>query len=329
MTMPGLRAPVLGVLIAASLLLTGCSSPTPTAPQTVSSPGGATPAGYPVTVESCGRPGTYAAAPSRVVLGFPRTLETLDALGVGASVYGYTLGSYDSLPAGYPSTAVEVSPDYAPAREAMIAAKPDLYLANDEGQVLGDGTVSYEDLTGVGANTYVLGQYCSDAPAPTSIDRVYADVTDLGTIFGVPDQAATVTADLKDRVAAAAAKNPGAPLTVAYLQVYDGKIYATGGYPAAGILNALGVTNAFADLPGNFTELTKEQALVLKADVIMVSYVGAANKTKALNQVRDLLPSVPAVAAGRVYASNETDYQAGGVSIIANLEQVADSLFGA
>ncbi|KQR20422.1 hypothetical protein ASF79_12985 [Agreia sp. Leaf335] len=278
-------------------------------------------------MDSCGVKGKYAQAPSRVVLGYPRTLETLAALGLDDSVYGYTLGGYDALPTDYPATIVEVSPDYAPAREAMIAAAPDLYLANDEGQVLGDGTVSYDDLAQAGTNVYVLGQYCADAPAPTSITRVYDDVTDLGAIFGVPERASEVVASLKDRVSAAAARNPGDPLSVAYLQVYDGKIYANGGYPAAGILNALNVTNVFADLPHNFTEITKEQALVLTPDVIMVNYVGAGNEQAGIDEVRALLPDSPAVKNGRVYGSDETDYEAGGVSLIANLEYVADTLF--
>jgi iron complex transport system substrate-binding protein len=174
----------------------------------------------------------------------------------------------------------------------------------------------------------VLGQYCADSPAPTSIDRIYDDVTDLGAIFGVPDRATDVVAQLRARVAAAAAKNPGAALSVGYLQVYDGKIYASGGYPAAGILDALHVTNEFADLPGNFTELTKEEALVRTPDVIMVSYVGAATEQQAIADVTALLPDSPAVRNGRVYGSNEADFEAGGVSIIANLEGVADVLFG-
>ena len=56
----------------------------------------------------------YTAPPEKVVLGFPRTLETLAALGVEDSVYGYTLGGYDALPDGYPEDIVEVSPDYTP-----------------------------------------------------------------------------------------------------------------------------------------------------------------------------------------------------------------------
>ncbi len=286
------------------------------------------PATYPVSVDSCGRAFTYTAPPSRVVLGYPRSLETLDALGVGSSAYGYTLGAYDALPAGYPDTIVEVSPDYAPSREAMIAAKPDLYLANDDGQVSGEGTVSHDDLAGIGANVYVLGQYCSNGNSPTSLDAVYDDIDRLGSIFGIPERAEAVNQDLRGRVADAAARNPGEPLRVGFLQVYDGRIYANGGYPVSGILTALGLTNEFADLSGSFTELTREEALVRRPDVLFVNYIGAANEQAAIDEVRAALPDLPAVRNDRVYGSDESDYQAGGVSIIANLEDVADAVFG-
>lgn len=321
--------------VAALLGLAACASGTaPTLPAASAlSPasigaGAADGTRFPVTVDSCGRSFTYTRPPTRVVLGYPRSLETLNALGVGDSVYGYTLGSYDALPAGYPPAIVEVSPDYAPAREAMIAARPDLYLANDEGQVSGEGTVSHDDLAAIGANVYVLGQYCSNGDSPTSLDAVYDDITALGSIFGVPERARQLTTDLRQRVSAAAARNDGPSLRVGFLQVYDGHIYANGGYPASGIIGALGLTNEFGDLPGSFTELTTEEALLRRPDVLFVNYVGAGQEPAAVEAVRTTLPDLPAVRDGRVYGFDETDFQAGGVTIIDGLEYVADTAIG-
>lgn len=324
------------LLSAAALLgaLTACAAgdastgPAPSASASALRAGAADAARYPVTVDSCGRSFTYTEPPSRVVLGYPRSLETLNALGVETSVYGYTLGSYDALPAGYPPSIVEVSPDYAPAREVMIAARPDLYLANDDGQVSGEGTVSHDDLAGIGSNVYVLGQYCSNGDSPTSLDAVYDDVTALGRIFGVTERAEQLTDALRQRVSAAAARNTGRPLRVGFLQVYDGRVYANGGYPASGILSALGLTNEFADLSGSFTELTAEEALLRRPDVLFVNYVGAGQEEVAIAEVRTTLPDLPAVRDGRVYGFDETDFQAGGVTIVDGLEYVADSVFG-
>lgn len=325
-----------------TLTVTACSGATAAAPADSASsnrpvgsatglaPESAAPAaaGFPVSVDSCGRTYTYQQPPARVVLGFPRTLETLDALGVGGSAYGYTLGGYDTLPAGYPAGLVEVSPDYAPAREAMIAAAPDLYLANDDGQVNGEGTVSHDDLAAIGTNVYVLGQYCSSGSAPTSLQAVYDDIGHLGQIYGIPDRAGALQDDLQARVAAAAERVSGQPQRVGFLQAFDGRVYANGGYPASGILDALGMTNEFADLAGSFTEITPEQALVRTPDVLFVLYVGADQEQAAVDGVKAALPNLPAVRADRVYGLDETDFEAGGVTVISALETVTDRIAG-
>ena len=87
---------------AIALAVTACSggpagsgSPAPS-----ESPATASAAGFPVTVASCGKDFSYAKAPTRVVLGYPGTLDTLTALGVQDSVHGYVLGSLGKLPAG-------------------------------------------------------------------------------------------------------------------------------------------------------------------------------------------------------------------------------------
>ncbi len=279
-------------------------------------------ASFPVTVDSCGRDYTYTKAPHRVVLGFPGTLATLDALGVGDSVYGYALGSYAPLPTNYPSRIVEVSPDYAPAREPVIAAKPDLFLGNDEGQVTSKDGVSYDDLASVEANVYILGGYCTDAPAGRSLDGIYTDITNLGAIFGVPDRAAQLTAQIRDRVAAAKAKVAGTPQRVAFVQAYDGKLYAISGYPASSIISALGMVNEFDDVKGNFAEISTEEALTRKPDVVFVVGTG----TDSVTDVTAILAGTPAVEAGRVFGVEDAQNQAGGVSIIDQLEYVADSI---
>ena len=316
----------IGVGLVAALALSACSTDEGIAERDqTAAPASAS---YPVTVASCGRDSTYEQAPSRVVLGYPRTIETLEALGVADAVHGYVLGSYDALPEGYPSDVVEVSPDYAPSREAVIGAQPDLFLGNDEGQVTSDSGVSYDDLQGAGSATYILGGYCSGAPAPTSIDVVTEDVTDLGRIFGVQDRAAEVVEELDARVEAARALGEGQDLTVGYVQVFDGKLYAIAGYPASGVIQALGLTNEWADIDENFAEITKEEALTRTPDVLLVNYVGAENAEQAVADVEELLAGTPAVQDGRVFAADETDFQAGGVSIVDALERAADDIFG-
>ncbi|MGB4777826.1 ABC transporter substrate-binding protein [Microbacterium sp.] len=310
------------VLLLAGLALAGCSAATPA--DTISeTPSASADAAYPVTVSSCGRDFTYEKAPSRVVLGNWRTLETLDALGVGDSVTGVVLGPDDrgQAPADLPAGVTVVSPDVIPAREPMIEAAPDLFLSFNEAQLVGQGTLSYDDLTGIGANAYVMGAYCAQPSGNQSIETVYADITNLGKIYDVPAKSDELNHELKDRVAAAKASLGGSTATVAFLKVVGGKVYAIGGYPASAFVEALGLTNEFADLPTPFAELNTEQALAMNPDIVFVNYVG--DEQAAIADLAAALPDLAAVKEDRVYGANENLAQGSGVGIVNALEAIA------
>lgn len=323
---------------AAGLALAGCSSTTgpqessftastasvaPTASVPALSAAADSTAGYPVTVSSCGRDYTYEKSPSRVIVGNENSLQNLAALGVSDRVYGYVLGPDDAgkAPANLPANLVEVSATTIPAREPVIAAKPDLFLSFNEAQLTTQGSLSYDDLAGVGSNAYVMGAYCAKDPANRSIDTVYSDITNLGKIFGIPEKAAQINAALKERVAAAKKSLNGSTATVASLKVVGGKVYAIGGYPISAIAGALGLKNQFSDLPTPFAEINTEQALSMRPDVVFVNYVG--DERAAIADLKKVLPDLPAVKDDHVYGIDESHPQGGGIGIIQALESVA------
>ncbi len=312
---------------AVSLAAVACSSPA--APVTTSEPSASvTPpvaGNYPVTVASCGRDFSYAKAPTRVVLGYPGTLDTLTALGVQDSVHGYVLGSQGTLPAGAPEGIVEVSPDYTPSRESMLGARPDLFLGNDEGQVMGEGKVSYDDLTGIGSGVYIMGGYCAKTPAGRTLASIEDDVTNLGHIFGVDERATKLNQEIETRVARAKASLTGKQLRIAYVQTFNGKLYALSGYPAATIIETLGQVNEFGDLKQSWAEISREDALRRKPDVLIVS-VSDGKPEAAVAEINKTLAGTKAVEAGHVLTVNGSDFEAGGVSVIRQLEDVAAQL---
>ncbi len=315
----------LPALVLAGLMVAGCSTAAPTGNVSPAgdSPSVTAPSGYRATVASCGRDFSYAKAPSRVVLGNYRTLKTLDALGVADAVHGYLLGPDDRgvAPSNLPKDLVMVSPDAVPAREPVIAAAPDLFLSFTEAQLVGQGKLSYDDLAGVGANAYVMGDYCMASPVNRPIDTVYTDITNLGRIFGVPERAEQLNRQLKDRVTKAKDSLGGRTATVAFLKVVGGKVYAIGGYPVSATLGALGLTNQFADLPTPFAELSAEQARAMTPDLIFVNYVG--DEKAAIAELAAALPDLPAVKDGRVHGADENLAQGGGVGAIDALEAIA------
>ncbi|WP_141566331.1 ABC transporter substrate-binding protein [Pseudonocardia sp. N23] len=309
--------------VVVAMTLAGCGD-APTAPAS----GTPAAAGFPVSVIRCGHVSTFTAPPERVVLGWATSVRTLDALGMARKVTGYVSGANAQLPAGF--TATEVSPDFKPAKEALLAARPDLFLANDENQLSGaEGTAGWADLEAVGGKGFVLGGYCLDTPAPATLDAVYTDIRDLGAVFGVRDRADTIVADLTRRVSAAAAKRGTvAPARVAVVQVYDGKVYALAGSYYNAILDGAGLTNVFASLGQNFAEISPEQVLTAKPDAIVAVHEEAGGAGAAVDAARTAFAATPAVAAGKVVAMSNVDISGGGVDIVDLVEQAATAVYG-
>lgn len=320
MNRPHLIAPSL--LAAAALLLAACGGDPSPNPDTNSSA-----SGYPVTVNSCGTDYVYDKAPERVLLGAPGTIATLDALGVADSAIGYTLSDYEyDGVKNFPNLKLTTA-DWTPSREFLISTQPDLFLSNDEQQLLGEGTASKDDLASVSGNLYVMGDYCVSNPATPTIDIVYQDIENLGTIYDVPDRASDLVTELKARVKDAAALNTtGEKFTAAAITVADGKVYALSGTYYAAILTALGLDNQFADLDSNFAEISTEAVLKANPDVILVTYTGG-NDQAAISEASKLFANSAAAADHRIYGLDETDLQSVGVRIIDAIEHTAQNVF--
>lgn len=305
-----------------ALVLSSCASTTPEQEGASSSDGG-----YPVTVTSCGVDYTYEQAPDRALVAAPGVIKTLDALGVADSVIGYTLADRQIEGLEQFADLAVTTSDWTPSREFLISAQPDFFLSNDEQQLLGEGAASKDDLAGIPSNLYVLGDYCVDAPAQTSIDVVYEDIERLGAIYGVPEAASDLIGNLQSRVAAAAALNPGDDeLTAGAITVFDGKVYALSGTYYAAALGALDLTNGFADLGANFAEITTEAVLASDLDIILVVTEGG-DLTSAVDEARRLFANAPAVQNDRVVGVDGASFESAGVIIIDVIEEMAAKLF--
>lgn len=321
---PVRRTPVVASLLGVVLLATaGCAG----AAQADAAPTGSSGPAYPVTVSSCGADYTYQQAPERVLLGAPGIIDTLDALGVGDRAIGYTLSDLDTGEAAAHPKLTQNSADWTPSKEYLAGAAPDLFIANDEQQFTGTGAATVDDLRTLGSGLYVLGSYCVGASATPSIDAVYDDITALGTVFGVPEKADELTAQLRDRVAAAAALRGDRTLSAASVSVVDGTVFALTGAGYQAVLDALGITNVFANAGANYTQISRENVITANPDIIFVDYSGPAQEADALSAAKTLFAGSAAVADGRVFGQNENSFQAGGVRIVDVIEQSAKDAF--
>lgn len=283
---------------------------------------------YPVTITSCGRTYTYTKAPTRVVVGWPTTVDTLTALGLGPSVIGYIAGSFGPAPQG--TNAKVLSTDYAPSAETILNAQPDFFLANGDSQLSGArGSVTADDLSKIGANSYAMDNDCKDFKGVTTVETVYQDITNLGRIFNVPDKAAALITSLRARVAAAAGlRNQGTPPRIAYVNVSNGKLYALSGLIYNAQIAGVGAVNVFADLNEAFGEISPEKVLTLDADAIVFEYsVNTETEDQQRSLVIQQLGDSKTVRAGKVIGVPDYLSEGPGIADIQAIELIAKGLY--
>jgi iron complex transport system substrate-binding protein len=197
---------VLGVATAA--LLAGCGS------QASSAAGTATPsAAAPITVtDDAGKQVTLARPATRIVSLAPADTEIAYAIGAGSKMVGGT--SYDDYPA-QAKTLPKVGDFSSPSVEKIVALKPDLVLA--AGGIQAGLRARLEKL---GMQVYVVD--------PTTYEGTIADLSELGALAGVADQAAKVAQNMRDALKTVQDKIAGLSAPSVFFEVYPKPLMTAG-----------------------------------------------------------------------------------------------------
>lgn len=162
---------------------------------------------FPVTVESCGQPLTFAQAPQRAVMHDLNMTEMAFALHLQPNMVGVTgiTGWYkptDVFKAAQ-GTLPELAPKY-PSMENLLAANADFFFAGWYYGMKPGGEVTPDTLRKNGIQTYVLSESCAqiDKNRPrASMDLLYTDELNLGAIFGKQAEAQVLVDGWKARLA--------------------------------------------------------------------------------------------------------------------------------
>ncbi|CAM3336873.1 ABC transporter substrate-binding protein [Tsukamurella hominis] len=300
----------LPLLLLGGALLAGCGATVEdTAPSASSGP--------PATVTNCGAPLTVPGPPSRVVVNDTGTAEILFALGLTDRVVGYT--TYDGKHVDYNTSPWKADFDRAPSlgtaftRETIQAARPDFVFAGWNYGFKETTGVTPDWIRGIGAVPYQLTEACRQAGSTKRgimppLDALFADLANLGTLFGVPERAEQLIAEYRARIDKV--RTSSAPATKkARVFLFDSASpdpFTSGrtGTPQAIIENA-GGENVFADLDDSWTTASWEAAAQRDPEVIaIVDYgVGPENTPEAkLTQLRSqpLMANTTAVREGNV-----------------------------
>ncbi|MEZ5797567.1 MAG: ABC transporter substrate-binding protein [Paracoccaceae bacterium] len=263
---------------------------------------------YPVTVKSCGRDVTFDAAPQRAISNDVNLTEMMLVLGLRDSMIGYTgVSGWKTLDETLRQGIAEL-PEFSalyPTREVLAGAEPDFFFAGwNYGMKVG-GEVTPETLEPLGIKTYELSESCIHiGPKPrSSMDDLYLDILNLGTIFGVEDRAAALVDGWKAQLAALTAGiDRSQPLRVFVYDSGEEAPFTAGAYgmPTA-LIEAAGGENVMLDLEKSWAEVSWEAVVERDPQVVVIVNYGevTAEQKIAFMQENPAFATIDAVRNNR------------------------------
>ncbi len=213
-------------------------------------------AAFPVTVDNCGKPLTFDAAPKRAVVHDINMAKMAFALGLQPVMVGVTgiSGWYklDDRFKALQGSIPELAPKY-PTMENLMAANADFFFAGWYYGMDPGGEVTPETLAPHGIKTLVLTESCvrldHNRPA-ASMDLLFGDVARLGTIFGKEKEAEALIGGWKQSLADIATRIAGKTKDRVFL--YDSgedKPFTAGKFAiTTAMIAAAGGENIMADM---------------------------------------------------------------------------------
>jgi iron complex transport system substrate-binding protein len=288
---------LLALVLSAVALAAGCGAQ-PEAPQAATAPPpAAQQAGFPVTVENCGRKLTFDKPPAKVVTGYQPALETLLALGLGDRIAGRTNFSesaflpgqkelYDKIP--------EISPTIMlPQKEVMLSHVADFVVDNSSASFdAAGGYATVEELGAAGAPVYLLGGWCTpEKQLEFKIEQTFTDLRNLGAIFGIPDRADKLISELRAKLDDATQRVADRPKV--RVLATDGGTGPVNAYGGAGLTNQMitlaGGENVLGEVKADYTEVNAEKIAATEPEALLV--------TEYATLMGKQMPTAPAKAA--------------------------------
>ena len=235
----------------------------------------------PVTVQSCDREVTFDAPPARAISNDVNLTEMMLVLGLRDRMVGYTgISGWKTLDAEMRDGVAELpelSAKY-PSKEVLAGAEADFFFAGwNYGMKVG-GEVTPETLEPLGIKSYELTESCIfvGPKAKSSMDDMYADILNLGRIFGTEAKAEALVAGWKARLAeVTAGVDRSAPLRVFVYDSGEEAPFTAGGYamPTA-LIEAAGGVNILSDLEKSWAEIGWEPVIERDPQVVVIVNYG-------------------------------------------------------
>lgn len=269
---------------------------------------------FPLTVtDDAGRQTTFTAPPRRIVSLSPGYTETLFALGAGDRLVA--VDSYSDFPAEAAAISTRLPTYPTISVETIVGLQPDLVVSLIES----DDVLDQLRQSGIP----VLKLF------PRDFDATLASINTLGQVLGRSGRAAELTAEMAARRDAVLQAVEGAPRPRVFYEMDasdPAKPYAAGPAGFYGqIVDLAGGQNIFADLPGDYGQVSAESVIARDPEVIVLAdaYSPFNPQSPALVAARPGWETIAAVRDSAVYAIQADLYSRPGPRLIEGLESLA------
>jgi iron complex transport system substrate-binding protein len=238
----------------------------------------------------------------------PSITESIFAAGAGDRLVGVT--TYCNYPAETVSIE-KVGDTLNPNIEKIIALKPDIVFVSTASQL--EAFTKTLDEQGIAV-------FVSDAK---SLDDVYRSLNQLGDLFGTHGQTEAIVNAMKIREARAIGDVSVLVAERVFVQISKEPLFTIGRESfLTKVIGGAGGASATKDIPTAYPKLSKETALALNPDVIILS------DSEDNQSPNDVFKNSPAVKNGRVYKINADIISRPGPRLVDAIEQIAGFLHG-
>ena len=232
-------------------------------------------------VQSCDRSVTFDDVPQAAISNDVNLTEMMLVLGLADHMVGYTgISGWKTLDEEM-RAGVEQLPELSakyPTKEVLIGADADFFFAGwNYGMKVG-GEVTPETLAPFGIDVYELTESCIHISQKdkASMDDMYNDLLNLGTIFDVKDKADALVAGYKAELDAFTSElETGDPLRVFVYDSGEDTPFTAGLYamPTA-LIEAAGGTNIMDDFEKSWGTVTWEAVVERNPEVVVIVNYG-------------------------------------------------------
>ena len=251
------------------------------------------------SVQSCNRTVTFDSPPKRAISNDVNLTEMMLVLGLAAHMVGYTgISGWKPLDEEMRANVKqlpELSSKY-PTKEVIVGANADFFFAGwNYGMKVG-GEVTPETLEPFGVKVYELTESCTHImkKGKASIDDMYADLLNLGSIFNVEDRAKNLVNDYKAELKSFKSNlETGEPVRAFVYDSGEDTPFTAGLYamPTA-LIEAAGGVNVMNGFEKSWGTVTWEEVVAQNPEVIIIVNYGSVTA----DQKRAFMMSNPAFA---------------------------------